>query len=1418
MTDRLINLSPYIAPTLLSTLLENPNIDTPVAERFQAAVMFADVSGFTPLTEALAQKGSEGTEELTRLLNTYFQRIISIIEHDGGEIAKFSGDALTVLFCAMDGHLDQATRRAFQSATKLQAAMPEFAALETSVGTTTLGLKIAIGAGNVIAMQVGGVFNRWEYVVGGDPLRQVAEIEGGMTRGEVQLSQEAQAIIAPGPVSSVPIRVPDWSCLTNPDLVEASMRRFIPGSLIGWLQEGMQEWLAVLRPMGVLFMGVGGLDYDTDDALESLHNLVGTVQKTAYRYEGSLNKVVVDDKGTVLLLLFGAPPLAHQDDPLRAVRCALEIQEHVLSGELQNLEGRVAIGIASGRVFAGPVGSDRRREYTVMGDTVNLAARLMGKAGAGAILCEVETYRQAHNRLAFETLAPIRLKGKAGLIRVYRPLVESEASRRTADSQKRLHQAAAWAFVGRHAELATLKAMLQHLQQGQGHTVIIQGEAGIGKSRLVLELSRMVHERGLISLTAAGQSTEQQTPYRAWRDIFITFFDLETLTESSQRQERVRRVVQELAPEHMARLPLLSDLLKLDLSETELTASLDPALRQQNLSLLMVTLLRAWARERPLFIIIEDAHWLDSLSWDLTLQVVRNLHAAEAPMLLTLVTRPVDTASLAGTHLATLRTLDTTRYIPLGELSTEETISLVTARLGLPEGELPAPVAELVALRAGGNPFFAEELVFTLRDQGIITIEPAPIERQHTTRRFNRCRITSDLHINSLALPDTIQGLVLARMDRLPPELQLTLKVSAVIGRLFPYIALKYTLNRHTIIDDKTLKDYLDALVALEMTPIDTPEPELTYVFKHSITRDVAYQTLLFTQRRALHRTVAEWYEVTYGNANNGHGERDTREPLASVQPGELLSFEAWQALVKSPALAPYYPLLVHHYYHADDRERERTCAHLAGEHAAAQFANTEAVNYLSRALELTTEEEQLERYALLLARERVYSLQGEREVQQHDLTALHELAEALDDNRCRIEVALREANYADVTGDFPAVISAAQHAIELAAHEQDVSSEAEGHLLWGMSLQAQGDYQSAQEQLELSLTLTCVSQVEHANQPVHPLPNREARLLTLEARSLLNLGNVAADQGNSDEARSFYEHSLRVCREIGDRLGESKALGNLGVVAADQGNYSEARTHYEQDLRLCREIGNRLGESVTLNNLGSVASSQGDYEQARAYYEQSLELCREIDDLEGESFGLSGLGMLLHQVGDHATSLVKSQHAMRLTEKTGDRNTQADVLTNMGNALAALERLDEATVAYQSAFDLRQELGQESKAAESLAGLARVALARGDIEQASSHVEHIIQHLEQGLPQGTYEPFRIYLTCYQVLKAQNDPRALAWLKTAHTLLHEQAARMGDEAMQHSFLHHVPAHRCILQELNQGFFFLSREVGSLAWV
>ncbi len=1365
MANLLSAIAPYVPYALIQSVLQDATFgDEPSSERFQAATLFADVSGFTPLTEALARKGAEGPEEMRSLLNRYFNAMIILTEAQGGSVVKFSGDAMTVLFPAKDEPLGYAVRRAYQAAVDMQTAMHEFDRLETSVGVVSLGMKIAIGAGEVLAMQIGGIRDRWEYVIAGDPLRQVGEAGQEAQRGDIRLSVEARQCLHPSPLLPSPLEAPDWSVIPNPEAIQRNLKRFIPGPVQRWLEDGLTEWLSVLRPMAVLFVGVEGLQYEQADAVARIHNFLRTTQQTLYRYEGTLRQFVVDDKGTVVMALFGAPPFAHEDDPKRAALCALHLQQLT---EAQDVH--LAMGIATGDVFSGPVGGEMRYEYTAVGDTVNLAARLMGKAGAGKIMCDYDTYRQARNALHFENLAPIRVKGKAGLIRVYNPVGETTAQHRLADGARA-------SIVGRDAELAQLAELFDAVsgggQSGENRVLIIEGEAGIGKSRLVTELTRLAKERGLVWLSGAGQDIEQQTPYRAWRDVLTFYFrGLEKIALPKSRQEHIETMVREFAPDQVARIPLLNAVLDLGFPDTDLTASLDPQLHQQGLIALLLGLLRAWAVEKPLVLIMEDAQWLDSLSWTLTVEVARAFSNTPEALLLVVVTRPLGENNVGKESLSTLKTMPAAETLRLQPLAPADMVTLVADRLGVTEKELPQPVAEQVHKLADGNPFFAEELIFMLRDQNILEVREDENGQMH-------CVMSENLGETVSMLPDTIQGLILARIDSQPSERQLVLKTAAVIGNTFSYAPLSYVLQKQTTINDQGLKPHLEALDALDF--ITTPEPDLTYVFHNVVTQEVAYETLLFSQRRALHRTAAEWYEREL--------HRRTRQERhihkTQTQEGRV-PYTVGSSLSAHNTSSSYLTLLVHHYHCAEMPEKERLYARLAGEQAAAQFANTEALRHLTRALELTPQTALAERYEILLARETIYTLQGNWESQQQDMETLEKLAQALDVPH-QAEVALRRAQYAEVAGNYAAAIAAAQDAIRLAHTAQDMRREAAGYLRWGRALWLQGNYEEAVPELEKALMLA-----------------RRVGYGQVEADSIRSMGVIAYHQGNQEGGMLCFQQALSAFKRIGDRRGEAGALNNLGVVFYNRGDYSGAWDYYQQSLQSFRDIGHRQGEGRALGNLGIIAHCLGNYAEALSAYEQALAVYRAIGYRQGISMILSYMSLLFHHQEQQQLALEYGLRAQLLAQDLGDPLSLGFALTNMGHAMVAIGQFDEAVEVYERAVVVRREAGQLNFAIESLAGLANVTELMDDQLSSRVYAEEVLAHLQTTTLDGTIEPFRVYLTCYRVLRNHNDPRARLLLERAYSLLQTHAATITDPAMRQSFLDNVAVHREIVSEFRR---------------
>ena len=487
--------------------------------------------------------------------------------------------------------------------------------------------------------------------------------------------------------------------------------------------------------------------------------------------------------------------------------------------------------------------------------------------------------------------------------------------------------------------------------------------------------------------------------------------------------------------------------------------------------------------------------------------------------------------------------------------------------------------------------------------------------------------------------------------------------------------------------------------------------------------------------------------------------------------------------------------LLAHHWEGAGEQERAIEYLRRAGEQAAAQFANAEAVGYFTRALDLTPEEDLIGRYELFKAREGVYDVQADRDARRQDLAVLQELSEALDDDTRRAEVALRQAIYAHRLPDYPAEIAAAQRAVRLAHAIGDVRIEATGYQRWASALRFQGDYNGSRSRSEKALALA-----------------RAAHLRRVEATTLRALAGDFELEGSHAVQVASYEQAMGIFREIGDRRQENYTRMMLGFTALQQGDYDKARVYHEQALRVCLEIGDRWNEALTHLIPGRVYDDLGDYDRAKACYEQYLKGCRQVGDRRGVAMALNRLGLLSHHAGDDEIAREYAQQALQMARDHGERVIQGAIAICLGNALLGLERFDEATETYHQALALLRE--SPRYAVEALAGLARVCLAQGNLPQAQTYVEEILSYLE-GHTLGNIwlleECMRLYLTYYTVLLANEDRRAQDILAEAYNLLQERAAKISDEGERRSYLENVVVNRELVSEYTGSGIAQSRE-------
>ncbi len=828
----------------------------PAGGRFACAVMLADVSGFTALTERLAERGPAGAERLTELLNARFGGIIEAIIAHGGDITHFAGDAIVAVWPA-DGTRDPGghARRAHACARAVQS-LPAAAAEDAA----PLRVRVGLAAGDAWWAILGGDDER-VFVVGGAPVAEAGAAAANGAPGAVTVSAGSAAAFAagggamgPGPEHELPAR----------DARADRLDAFLPAPLRRRLAAG-EQWLAEFRRVTVLFASFGGAEFASPERLADAQGAVLAAQAVVARFDGSIHQLVADGPGATLIAAWGLPQLTHEDDARRGAEAAMAIERELAARGMP-----CAIGVTTGRVFCGVRGNAARREWAMLGDTMNLAARLM-RAAVRGVLCDEETAAAARARIAFTAVPPVTVKGKSRPVPAFRPSGEAAAGAPVR---------AAAALVGRDTEAARIAARLGDLvSRRAGGVLILEGEAGIGKSELLAMAEASAAEAGAVVARGNADAIENATAYFVWRAV---------LAQLIAAAGGVTAALGDAAL--MERAPLLNDILALDLPETAVTAAMEPQGRADALRDLVAAIVRRSAARAPLLVVLDDAHWFDSASWAMAAAAARL-----APQALFLIaTRPVMEPQPPAYRQLVAAGAERMTVPPLAPA---DALALVRRRLQV--DVLPRAAETVIGEKAQGNPFFSEQLALSLRDGGLLVIEG------------RTCRLAPHAgDLRDIALPDTVQGAISGRLDRLDAPEQLTLKVASVIGRVFPFRTLSALYPEEPV--RPSLRRHSEHLTEIDLTRVDAPEPALAHLFTHVITQQVAYDLMSFAQRRELHRALALWYETEYQSG-----------------------------------LAPYYPLLAHHWAAAGQPAPAVRYLSSAATQALERFANEEVVRFV---------------------------------------------------------------------------------------------------------------------------------------------------------------------------------------------------------------------------------------------------------------------------------------------------------------------------------------------------------------------------------------------------------------------------------------------------------------------------------------
>ena len=1153
-------------------------INSTLPDHTNGSAIFADISGFTTLTEKLTQTlgPRKGVDELSHTLNKVYTALIDQVENYGGSIISFAGDSVIGWFEEADA-VTSAALRATTCAVSMQSAMKEF---------DELSLKVSVTSGPARRLIAGDPEIQYLDTMAGQTIARLAIGERLAKKNEIILD-EATCLSLAGNATIMEDRAGEaasdkysvlGSLKTTAEkhpLAPLKMDTVPKEKLRAWLLPsiyereniGMVTFLTELRPAVPVFARFSGIDYDKDeDAEEKLNAFVSHAQRVATKYEGSLLQLVIGDKGSYIYAVFGAPT-AHEDDAQRAVYAALELKQ---TPQFLNFIQSIQIGVSLGTLRVGAYGSPTRRTYAALGDDVNLAARLMTTAKNNEILITGRVQVDIGETFTLEPREPIPMKGKGEPQPVFAVTgISRQRATRLPEPTYRLP------MIGRQEELTLVDEKLTLAISGHGQVIGITAEAGMGKSRLVAEVIRLARKRGFIGYGGACHSSGTNTPYLVWKPIWQAFFDLDLEMPQRKQIRLLEGEIEDRIPERIDSLPLLGPVLDLSLPENNFTQALDTKDRKSALETLLEEFLKSVAKETPLLIVLEDLHWIDSLSQDLlgTLaRVCENL-----PVCFVLAYRPPDQVRYQTPKVENLPYF--TR-IQLKNLTSHDTEQLVRAKLAqlFPErpGSLPKALTDELTAKSQGNPFFIEELLNFLHDRGLDPYDESAIE--------------------SLELPASLQTLILSRIDQLTEPQKITLKVASVIGRVFPFSWLYGYYP--SLGDEKIVKENLSQLSKLDLTPLDTPDPELAYLFKHIVTQEVAYETLSYATRAQLHESLAHYLETIY--------------------PSD-----------------PPLDALAYHYNKTENLPKKREYLRKSADAAYAVYSNETALENYKQALALSPEGNEF--VELQLKCGDVLLMIGKRSEAGKHYEAAMQASEKLDLSELATDSIIK---YADTLENYERSLEWLNKAYELAKKSDQTNSKCDSlralsNMYWRL-----GKHETALQYAQQSLDLA-----------------RQINDRKREALGLFFLASVASESGRYKESHKYFEGALNISREFNDARRIGSILLNWGITYYYEGDYEIAEKFITESLASYKEIGDKRTIAILLNNLGNIFYLKNDFQSAEKRYKESLALGREIDDSYIKSLSSASLGITAFQQGklEEAESLYKDGmlHSQKLNHAT---------------------------------------------------------------------------------------------------------------------------------------------------------------------
>lgn len=797
-------LNIYVSETVRRRVSTNVSDET-----IQGSVLFLDIVDSTGLTERYAALGPQGPEQLAGLLDDYFGTIFALIAEFGGDVTGMDGDSVIALWRDEDGGVP-AGQRADAAAFALKECLGNYTAAE-------LHQRIVVTEGPIRIIQLAPASSRQLLVLSGEPLRAIEPALMDCAPDQVRVSNYSR----PHDLKRIPTR----AAASVPDRADEVLAPFLPRFYVDRVANLHGGRIAEFRTLTSVMVR---LDGTVTDLATFLHRATATIQRELADIGLTIFDLLILEKGTVVKFITGLPGYSMENNASAAIEAARRILAALAQDGID-----AGIGVATGRAFVGEIGSESRRVLATIGPAMSRSARLMQVARA-QILCDPATVAQIGDRFAFGDVIPMTFKGSVAPQMVRQVLGPASTHRMVANTGE---------MFGRDSEIAMLEASLRRLVHGAGGLVVIEAEAGLGKSKLLSYGQTLAQQHGYRNLFSAAQALEEQTPYFAFRQVLAQLLDRENGWQMDPKHATQRLVEMLQDDPLLVRAEVLTDVLPLHSAPFASWRRLTGAARPSAISDLFVTLLRNKEDGPPPVLLLDDVHWLDASSMRLLSGLLRRVPG----FLVIIASRPPD--AHGGAELRYLLDLAQQRLV-LERLNRKATGDLVRATLSI--AAIPRRLIDYIYDRSDGLPLHAEQLTLAMLELGLI--KPS----------LSGARADFDVGAEGAEV-ETLRDVIVRRLDMLPLAQQDLLRVASVLGRSFDATLL------HAMHPDAPERAWADEQLALlEQGSLIGREGE-RIAFRHIRIQEVVYDLLSFQYRRALHHRAARAIEAVYMDDINPH-------------------------------------------------------------------------------------------------------------------------------------------------------------------------------------------------------------------------------------------------------------------------------------------------------------------------------------------------------------------------------------------------------------------------------------------------------------------------------------------------------------------------------------------------------------------